>query len=529
MNVRLQRRDDAGPTLLEQLSARSSARFDADGITVHFDEAKSAPVSAISRRWDRAELSKPEKTPEGFLRADAHITRAGVFEYRRFDGSVVREWRPPQEVFDAKSLASFALVPLTLGHPPDNLTPSTVRDHYVGSVGEPKRDGNHARAQMLVTDPRAIAAIEGGRNKVSCGYTANVIERRGRVVMDGVEHEFDAVQTEIRGNHIAIAVDRPRAGDTAQIRIDASDAEQRTDTYASVDELPDYVREILPVDARAIWMKAFNAAFARDYDDGAGWKAAWAAVKNAGFEKNAKTGAWSKKVTKDDAGPADRRDAKESKMEEEITIGGQTYKVPKAVADAYNARKDAADVDALTKKVSRLDAQVDVLTEENAGLKKKLDAAEKARADEVAKIAERAEKRAKLILDAMMLAPKLFEKTDKTPALDTSKLTDAQIMRETLLAHADEKDRAELKTKLDAKGELYVESRFDALMEERAKRGDSRTTAIGAALAANGAGLRPAGDDTTRSPGAQTERSDSDKARDEYIERLKTKKTTAQA
>lgn len=205
------------------LQALEHVRFDDAGA----DTSKVDPTTGVvAQRWDVAELAKPTRTPEGFLRCDALITRAGVFSYLRPNGSIAREYRPPEEVFNEESLRSFALVPLTLGHPPDgvDVTPDNIHDYQVGALGRPERVGDHARAEMLVTDPVAIAAVESGRNRVSLGYRSLIVPHAG-VVKDanGVEQRFDAVQMRMRGNHCAIGVPRPRAGDEAQIRIDSAD------------------------------------------------------------------------------------------------------------------------------------------------------------------------------------------------------------------------------------------------------------------------------------------------------------------
>lgn len=202
----------------------------ADGV-IHLDAAPDQGVTTETlrgaRRWDRAELAKPERTPDGFVRAEGHITRAGVFPYQVRDGSgqirTIRELRPPAVVFNPASMRSFALAPMTLGHPADNLTPRTVRDHQVGQVGTPRRDGDHMAADLLITHEDAIAALDSGVHQLSCGYRADV-EMRGGTYTDpaGTEHRFDAIQTRIEGNHLAM-VPRGRAGPTAAIRLDSGD------------------------------------------------------------------------------------------------------------------------------------------------------------------------------------------------------------------------------------------------------------------------------------------------------------------
>jgi hypothetical protein len=63
-------------------------------------------------------IGKFEVTPEGFLRIPAAVTRVGVFNYKQPDGSVIRELRLPEEVFNPDSLSSLKSIPITNDHPP---------------------------------------------------------------------------------------------------------------------------------------------------------------------------------------------------------------------------------------------------------------------------------------------------------------------------------------------------------------------------------------------------------------------------
>ena len=196
-----------------------------DAITVRLDELgpDGANIRSV-RRWDLLPLESPVKTRAGFVRAQGMITRTGVFTYTRLDGSTVRELRTPEEVFRPDSMRTFELAPLTLGHPPDNLSPDTVDEFQVGAIGSPVRVGSHVRADLLITRKDAIAAVLGGKNKLSCGYDCKTVDRGGTFVNSrGDEFPFDAIQYGIIGNHVAIC-DNPRAGPSAQIRIDEADA-----------------------------------------------------------------------------------------------------------------------------------------------------------------------------------------------------------------------------------------------------------------------------------------------------------------
>lgn len=175
-------------------------------------------------RYDVVEFRKPERTPQGFLRADAVLTRSGVFLYQNPDGTPRREYRPPDEVFRADSLGSFEDAPVTKHHPAKLVDPTSARSVSVGSIKEaPRRDGNLAIARVVVTDADAIARIESGELRaVSCGYTCEYDPTPG-MTPDG--ERYDGVQREIIGNHLAL-VPAGRAGPEAHIRLDADDAIQ---------------------------------------------------------------------------------------------------------------------------------------------------------------------------------------------------------------------------------------------------------------------------------------------------------------
>ncbi len=173
-------------------------------------------------RLDLAQgFRKPEKTPEGFLRADALPTRAGIFVYRRADGSQVKEFRAPEEVFAPASLSSLAAATLTSGHPDAPVTAENASGLSVGHLGEsPERFDEHVKATIYVKDAKAVQAVESGRLvELSCGYTCDMDETPGEYNGE----RYDAVQTNIRYNHVAL-VARGRAGPENRIRLDSSDA-----------------------------------------------------------------------------------------------------------------------------------------------------------------------------------------------------------------------------------------------------------------------------------------------------------------
>ena len=217
------------------------------------------------------------RTADGRLVAEAHITRAGIFEYQDAKtGKIRRELREPQEVFSPKSLASFSQIPVTNNHPPVGLLNSkTAKAYMVGSTGDQAtRDGDHVRSSVMVADDRTIADMEAGKHEVSCGYSCDLDETPGH---DPVYGRYDARQLNIVGNHLAVALHKglARAGGTARVRMDSMEfairlddeltSEQRghmMDTSFAVPE-----RHGLPINDRDHLMAAMGRFSQYDWQD----------------------------------------------------------------------------------------------------------------------------------------------------------------------------------------------------------------------------------------------------------------------
>lgn len=172
-------------------------------------------------RVDVGTIRSPERLPNGFLRVDASATRSGVLLYRGPNGEVIREWRPPDEVFKADSLASLALVPVTDDHPPGLLTAKNAKEFTRGSVGEtPRRDGNLVVAPLMVTDAGLIEKMDAGQaRQCSPGYLCD-LEHTAGVTPEG--ERYDAIQRNIRYNHLAV-LPRGRSGDAVRVHMDGED------------------------------------------------------------------------------------------------------------------------------------------------------------------------------------------------------------------------------------------------------------------------------------------------------------------
>lgn len=209
--------DETGAVVFESFIEEETRRQ----LTNFWMKGKADGLQTV-RRFDAIEhLDGPKLEPNGWLRADALISRTGIQIYRRGDGAERREFRPPGEVFDADALASFAMRPVTDDHPTDGLlTAENTTKYQRGTLGESiKRDGEKVRASLLVTDAELVRKILDGKRELSCGYTCDLDPTPGE--FQG--QRYDCVQRNIRGNHVAV-VDRGRAGPEVRLRLDTDDA-----------------------------------------------------------------------------------------------------------------------------------------------------------------------------------------------------------------------------------------------------------------------------------------------------------------
>lgn len=212
------------------------------------------------KRYDRSRLDKAERTPQGFLRSHAYLTRVGVFTYRKADGSVRRELRPPEEVFKAESMATLVMAPLTNDHPNEAVNPGNVKQLQIGVVGEqiqPEED-QFIGAHVTVMDAAAIKDVESGVVELSCGYDCDEDETPGTYMGEA----YDLIQRNIRYNHVAL-VPRGRAGREVKLKLDAEDAIQLTEEPAMEEiEINGQKFQVAPELAAAL--KAHMAAMVED-------------------------------------------------------------------------------------------------------------------------------------------------------------------------------------------------------------------------------------------------------------------------
>ena len=193
------------------------------------------------QRFDTAKV-KAHFDENGFLIDTPVVARIGAQTYQTPKGPRV-EFRPAKEVFDEDSLESYRGKPITLGHTIVNS--KNAKDLVVGSCpGSAKRDsdGIGVLAPVMVYDEHSIEqAKKKIAAEISVGYSSVDIERAGwgnnltgeyyfedelpenfeELKNDAAEDwvKFDAVQTNIRVNHVAL-VFRGRAG-IAKLNLDS--------------------------------------------------------------------------------------------------------------------------------------------------------------------------------------------------------------------------------------------------------------------------------------------------------------------
>jgi hypothetical protein len=156
------------------------------------------------------------------LRVDGFLSRTGIQIYSDGLGGKRREYRDPTEVFHPEALSSFRAMPVTIQHPKEMVTADNWRDHSVGHVGDEVKkadDEQHVFASLWIQDSEAIQKVQAGElQELSVGYTAHLDETPGEINGE----RYDARQTDIRGNHVALLRSgQARGGRSVRIRLDS--------------------------------------------------------------------------------------------------------------------------------------------------------------------------------------------------------------------------------------------------------------------------------------------------------------------
>jgi len=173
------------------------------------------------QRLDSISLDQTYYTEEGYLVDHPIVTTCGIFEYKNEDGSVRRELRLPEDVFDKKSLQSYKGKPIIITHDAGEVSKDNVRREQIGTImSEGYQDGNNVRCEIIIHDTNALKWC--GLKELSLGYSLDTEETPG--VWEG--EKYDCIQRNIEINHLAL-VGEARAGDAARLNIDGKDDDNK--------------------------------------------------------------------------------------------------------------------------------------------------------------------------------------------------------------------------------------------------------------------------------------------------------------
>lgn len=157
-------------------------------------------------------------TSEGYFRDSPILTSTGIFEYTNPDGSIRRELRLPNDVFDPESLSSYQGKPIIITHDAGLIDKSNVEQEQIGTIlTKGYEDGDDVRADIVIHNTDAMKSSH--LRELSVGYNLDLEEKPG--TWNG--QHYDAIQRNIRVNHLAL-VRKARAGDRARLNLDGRDS-----------------------------------------------------------------------------------------------------------------------------------------------------------------------------------------------------------------------------------------------------------------------------------------------------------------
>lgn len=234
-----------------------NAEFDGDGLAnridlleisiVTFPSLETAHVDhKVIEFHDAITLEGVRMTGDGYMTATARVARTGIQEYKgvevgRPDLDVVRVYRPETEVFSRDALYSFAFRPVTDEHPPERVTAKNWRSYTRGQTGgEVARDGDFIRVPMVLMDEDLITQVRNGKRQLSMGYTTDLKWESGRTPRG---EQYDAIQTQIRANHLAVVAAARggpdlRIGDDDNVHKEELDMDMKDVKSVTVDGVP---------------------------------------------------------------------------------------------------------------------------------------------------------------------------------------------------------------------------------------------------------------------------------------------------
>lgn len=177
---------------------------------IAYSEQRKAKDSESSRSTDINEFIEIKDNP---------ISKVGVFPYLGSQISpdlepdkIYQVYRPEEELSDPETIDSFKLIPWTdehamLGSPESGLTPAEQKGVH-GVIGENVHfEDGYLKGNLKVFSTKLAELIDAGKKELSIGYRCLYELASG--VFKG--QKYDAIQRQIRGNHLAL-VDEGRSG-----------------------------------------------------------------------------------------------------------------------------------------------------------------------------------------------------------------------------------------------------------------------------------------------------------------------------
>lgn len=166
---------------------------------------------------------------------DNPIIKTGVFPYlgRQISPElnptqIYNVLRPEDELFKQKTIDSFNMLPITIGHAllgskDEGLTPPEEKG-VEGTTGEhAKRSGDKMTNNIKLYSERIKDEINNGKKELSAGYFCDFMPESG--TWNG--RHYDYVQRNIDGNHIAL-VEKGRNGSDVRVMDSAEGLEKQT-------------------------------------------------------------------------------------------------------------------------------------------------------------------------------------------------------------------------------------------------------------------------------------------------------------
>lgn len=177
-------------------------------------------------RMDFISLRKNmRKTTQGFVRIPAAFTRTGVLNYRRADGTVVKELRHPEDVLHEDSIDSLRSAPVVVSHDIADVNPANYRDVQVGFASdlitaEKVSDESHLVGEVVIQRADTVTDINDGKLVEMSPVYSTVIDKTPGVYKG---RHYDQRQRFIKYNNVALGpAGWGRSGKSVALRLDGA-------------------------------------------------------------------------------------------------------------------------------------------------------------------------------------------------------------------------------------------------------------------------------------------------------------------